>query len=198
MRRTALLLAGFALIGAGLITVTVFYTKDIIADNERIAFLAHLSALVPEDRYDNQLTEDCIEVRAPAYFGTADPVLIYRAYRRGEPVALFATIVAPDGYSGTIKLLIGVYADGVVAGVRVLAHRETPGLGDAIDSTRSDWILGFNNTSLAQVGLNNWRVKKDGGYFDQLTGATITARAVVRAIGKFLEYFDLHREQLFR
>jgi len=114
----------------------------------------------------------------------------------GKPVAVLATPVAPDGYSGSIKLLVGVYADGTLAGVRVLAHKETPGLGDAIEATRSDWILTFEGKSLNNPPPKAWAVKKDGGAFDQFTGATITPRAVVKAARQFLIYFQQHKEQL--
>jgi len=134
---------------------------------------------------------------APEWLGTQEPVTVYRARKHGQPVALFATPVAPDGYSGPIQLLIGVRADGALAGVRVLSHKETPGLGDGIDEKRSPWILAFTGKSLSDPGPDGWKVKKDGGAFDQFTGATITPRAVVKATHKFLEYVQTHREQLF-
>lgn len=193
----ALILAGFALVGTGLVAVTYSGTKDIIAEAQRTALEASLNQLVPADRYDNQVTEDRIEVVAPEWLGTDQPVTIYRARKNGQPVALFATPHAPDGYSGPIQLLIGVYADGTLAGVRVLAHKETPGLGDGIEERRSPWILMFTGKSLTDPPLEQWKVKKDGGAFDQLTGATITPRAVIKAIRNFLEYFQKHREALF-
>lgn len=192
----ALILAGFAVIGTGLVAFTHAMTAERIAENERQALLANLTALVPATQYDNAVTEDVLYL-ADAAFGTAEPIPVYRAYRAGQPVALFATPVAPDGYSGDIRLLIGIYADGTLAGVRVLAHKETPGLGDAIEAARSDWILQFAGKSLGNPEPAQWAVKKDGGHFDQFTGATITPRAVVNATRRFLEYFATHREQLF-
>jgi electron transport complex protein RnfG len=124
-------------------------------------------------------------------------VTLYRAYRNGRPVAVLGTPVAPDGYSGSIRLLIGLYADGTLAGVRVLAHRETPGLGDFIEASRSDWILGFAGKSLHDPTASGWAVRKDGGVFDQFTGATITPRAVVKAVHRFLIYYEQQRERLF-
>ena len=138
----AIILSGFAVIGTGLVALTFTSTQDIIAENERQALLANLNALVPPDRYDNRIEEDIIKI-SDSRLGSKEPVTIYRAYQQNQPVALFATAVAPDGYAGPIKLLIGVYADGTLAGVRVLSHQETPGLGDAIDHTRSDWVLSF-------------------------------------------------------
>ena len=193
----ALILAGFALVGTGLVTMTYTGTKDIIAEAQRAAMEASLNQLVPADRYDNRVTEDRIDVVAPEWLGTDQPVTVYRARKNGQPVALFATPYAPDGYSGPIQLLIGVYADGTLAGVRVLAHKETPGLGDAIEERRSPWILAFAGKSLADPVPEKWKVKKDGGVFDQFTGATITPRAVVKATRRFLDNVQNHREQLF-
>jgi electron transport complex protein RnfG len=193
----ALILAGFAVVGTGLVVVTYSSTKDIIAEAQREALEASLNQLVPADRYDNRVAEDRIEVVAPEWLGTDQPVAVYRARKDGQPVALFATPVAPDGYSGPIQLLIGVYADGTLAGARVLAHKETPGLGDGIDEKRSPWILTFAGKSLADPQPERWKVKKDGGAFDQFTGATITPRAVVKATRKFLEYVQTHQAQLF-
>ena len=193
----ALILTGFAVVGTGLVAVTYTGTKDIIAEAQRQALEANLNQLVPADRYDNRVTEDMITVTAPEWLGTDQPVTVYRARKDGQPVALFATPYAPDGYSGPIQLLIGVYADGALAGARVLAHKETPGLGDSIEARRSPWILAFAGKSLANPEPERWKVKKDGGAFDQFTGATITPRAVVKATRKFLEYVQTHQAQLF-
>ncbi len=197
MGLAALILTGFAVVGTGLVAVTYTSTKDIIAEAQREALEASLNQLVPADRYDNRVAEDRIEVVAPEWLGTDQPVVLYRARKDGQPVALFATPVAPDGYSGPIQLLIGVYADGTLAGARVLAHKETPGLGDGIDEKRSPWILAFAGKSLGNPQPDRWKVKKDGGAFDQFTGATITPRAVVKATRKFLEYVQTHQAQLF-
>ena len=193
----ALILTGFAVVGTGLVAVTYTGTKDIIAEAQRQVLEANLNQLVPADRYDNRITEDAIEVTAPEWLGTDQPVKVYRARKDGQPVALFATPFAPDGYSGPIQLLIGVYADGTLAGARVLAHKETPGLGDAIEERRSPWILAFAGKSLGNPEPARWKVKKDGGAFDQFTGATITPRAVIKATRKFLEYVQTHQAQLF-
>ena len=197
MGMAALILTGFSVVGAGLVAVTYTSTKDIIAEAQQAALEASLNQLVPANRYNNRIAEDTIEVVAPEWLGTDQPVTIYRARQNGQPVALFATPYAPDGYSGPIQLLIGVYVDGTLAGVRVLAHKETPGLGDTIEEKRSPWILAFAGKSLGNPPLDRWKVKKDGGIFDQYTGATITPRAVVKATRKFLEYVQSHQEQLF-
>ena len=197
MSSAAAILIGFAAVWTGLVVMTYSSTRDIIAEAQQKALEPSLNQLVPADRYDNRITDDHVEVVAPEWLGTDQPVTVYRARKNGQPVALFATPTAPDGYSGPIQLLIGVYADGTLAGVRVLAHKETPGLGDYIEEKRSPWILAFAGKSLGDPQPERWKVKKDGGAFDQLTGATITPRAVVRATRKFLEYVQTHREQLF-
>jgi electron transport complex protein RnfG len=195
--QSTLLLVIFAVVGTGLVAMTYQVTKDRIAANQREAFLIKIRALIPADRYDNDLIEDDVDVVAPGALGTTEAVSVYRARKGGEPVAAVLTPVAPDGYGGPIRLIVAVYYDGTLAGVRVLAHTETPGLGDYIDEARSRWILGFAGHSLANPTPDKWKVKRDGGAFDQLTGATITPRAVVKAVHKTLEYFSANRDKLF-
>ena len=194
---TALVLLLFAVLGTGLVAFTYDNTRSRIAANERAALLRNLNALVPADRYDNTLPNDTLSVRNPELLGTDEQVTVYRARKDGQSVAVILTPVAPDGYSGEIKLLVAINADGTLAGVRVTAHRETPGLGDAIDATRSNWILGFTGHSLTNPDEKHWAVKKDGGNFDQFTGATITPRAVVKAVKKSLIYFQRQHQTLF-
>lgn len=194
---TALLLFLFAAIGTGMVAFTFDNTHERIAENEREVLLRNLHVLVPPERHDNDLFADTIEVTDPDLLGTPRPVTVYRARKDGKPVAAILAPVAPDGYNGEIRLLVAIETDGRLAGVRVTGHRETPGLGDGIDAARSDWILGFNGRSLGDPGEKGWAVKKDGGVFDQFTGATITPRAVVKAVKKALIYFDRHRQTLF-
>jgi electron transport complex protein RnfG len=187
----------FAVIGAGLVAFTFDSTAEKIADNERRALLKSLNELVPEQRYDNDIFSDVVYVRNSELLGTSQPVPVYRARKDGWPVAAVLAPVAPDGYSGSIRLLVAVNLDGTLAGVRVVQHRETPGLGDAIEAERSDWILGFSGRSLSDPVPERWKVKRDGGEFDQFTGATITPRAVVKAVKEALLYFQAHRHELF-
>ncbi|HSJ48036.1 MAG TPA: electron transport complex subunit RsxG [Gammaproteobacteria bacterium] len=194
---TGILLSLFTVIGATLVAYTFENTKARIAANERAALLRNLHVLVPPDSHTNDLFRDVIEVQDPTLLGSRDPVQVYRARRNGEPVALVLTPEAPDGYSGAIRLLVGIDPEGTLIGVRVLSHRETPGLGDAIEAERSDWILDFDGRSLGNPPAAQWRVRRDGGVFDQFTGATVTPRAVVNAVRKSLIYFDRHREDLF-
>ena len=128
--------------------------------------------------------------------GHRSPQSAYLALKGGEPSALILPVTAPDGYSGAIHLLVGIFADGRLAGVRVLSHKETPGLGDKIELAKSDWVRSFEGKSLSDPGEDRWAVKKDRGDFDQFAGATITPRAVVKAVHGALRYFDTHRAQL--
>lgn len=190
-------LALFALVGTVLVAGTYSGTRERIEFNRRAALEAALHELVPAHRYSNDPLTDTVLRRDREALGSDEPVVFYRAFDGASPVALFATPVAPDGYGGAIELLVGVYADGSVAGVRVLAHRETPGLGDKIEIDRSDWIRSFDGTSLQAPPESRWSVRKDGGDFDQFTGATITPRAVVGAVHRLLVYIRTHREGLF-
>ncbi len=193
----ALLLGLFAVAGTGLVALTWEGTAERIAENERQALLDLLHQLIPPDRHDNDLALDWIQVTDPDLLGTRNPVTVYRARRNGQPEALVMTPVAPEGYSGDIKLLVGLEPDGTLIGVRVLTHSETPGLGDRIDIERSDWIHSFAGRSLQDPEQERWRVKKDGGVFDQFTGATITPRAVVKAVRNTLIYFAAHHTELW-
>lgn len=195
---STVLLALFAVVGTALVAFTFEHTEERILENERQALLRNLHEIIPPEKHDNEIFTDTIQVTSPYFLGTDDPITVYRARKDGQPVAAALTPVAPDGYNGPIKLLVGIYHDGAVAGVRVISHHETPGLGDAIEAERSDWIHSFSGRSLGNPPPRDWRVAKDGGAFDQFTGATITPRAVVKAVGKTLVYFERHRGELFR
>lgn len=194
---TAATLTLFAIIGTGLVVLTVNATRGRIAANERETLLARLGVMLPTGSFDNDVISDTLQVRDPQWLGSKEPVTVYRARLKGKPVAAVLTPVAPDGYSGDIKLLVGIRYDGTLTGVRVLDHHETPGLGDAIEENRSDWITRFAGLSLDKPGEAGWKVKRDGGTFDQFTGATITPRAVVKAVHRCLLYFAQHRAELF-
>ncbi len=194
---TTIILLLFALSGTALVVYTFDNTRERISANERATLLRKLHQLVPQERHDNVLLDDTLTIINTPLLGTLEPVTVYRARKAGQPVALVITPVAPDGYSGIIKLLVGINVDGTLNGVRVVAHRETPGLGDAIDEKRSDWIHIFDNRSLQDPLLERWAVRKDGGDFDQLTGATITPRAVVKAVRQTLLYYRDNQDALF-
>ena len=194
---TTIILLLFAVTGTALVVYTFDNTRERIAANERATLLRKLHQLIPPELHDNTLLEDTITVHDKSLPGGQEGVTVYRARQAGQPVALVMTPVAPDGYNGSIRLLVGIRADGTLTGVRVVAHRETPGLGDAIDETRSDWIHLFDDRSLENPPLERWKVRRDGGDFDQLTGATITPRAIVKAVRQSLLYYRDHQEELF-
>lgn len=193
----AVLLGCFATVGTSLVAVTYMGTAERIARNERDAMLEKLNTLVPKARYDNDIFHDVIHVTAPEQLGTKEPVAVYRARKTNEPVAAIIGSEAPEGYGGSIKLLVAINVDGSLAGVRVVSHKETPGLGDKIEVERDDWITHFDGHSLSNPEPAQWKVKKDGGIFDQFTGATITPRAVVDGVYRTLTYFDAHQNELF-
>jgi len=194
---TALLLMLFAVIGAALVGITYDSTYETIQYNEQQALLRQLNNIVPASNYDNDLLADTMELAADQNLGTTEPSTAYRAKKQGKNVAVIFSAIAPNGYNGSIHLLVGVNHDGSLAGVRVVKHRETPGLGDAIEAQRSDWILAFTGKSLSSPNSKQWKVKRDGGTFDQFTGATITPRAVVKAVHSALLYFEANKQKLF-
>ena len=193
----------FAIATAGILAATYTNTKDTIMAAERKATQAALHEIVPIDRIDNDLVEDTLEIPKAALetLGLSDEDnqkhTVAVAKKNGRIIAVIVPATAPDGYSGDIKMLVGVNRDGSITGVRVLAHKETPGLGDKVDLKRSDWILSFNQKSLSNPPPAQWKVNKDGGEFDQFTGATITPRAVVKQVYKALKFVQDHRLLLF-
>ncbi|MGD7034193.1 electron transport complex subunit RsxG [Methylotuvimicrobium buryatense] len=192
----ATILGIFSLLGLGLTSLTFHKTEAKIQENERQALLANLKAVIPESLYDNDIVNDTLEVTDLNQDSTK-PAVIYRARKKDNPVAAVMTVVTPFGYSGNITLLVAIKTDGTLTGVRAIAHRETPGLGDKIEIERSDWILAFDGKSLAMPKTQEWAVKRDDGYFDQFTGATITPRAVVGAVKNALLYFKHNQSLIF-
>ena len=187
----------FAVLGTGFVAITEDTTRDQIVENERRVLLRNLHQLLPAEALDNDIATDTVEVPASPLLGSQQSGTVYRARLKGKPVAAIFNSIAPNGYSGKIYLLIGVYVDGSLAGVRAVKHQETPGLGDGIEVRKSDWILDFNGKSLDSPGRSKWAVKRDGGVFDQLTGATITPRAIVQAVEKTLLYYDQNATTIF-
>lgn len=194
---TAALLMIFAVLGAALVGLTFKETADDIKHNEELTLLRKLNTIIPAEAYDNDLLLDTLVVKPNALLGTDENTLAYRARKGNTDVAVIFSSIAPNGYNGPIQMLVGVYADGRIAGVRIVKHRETPGLGDAVDLAHSNWILGFDNKSLTDPDEKYWKVKRDGGIFDQFTGATITPRATVKAVYDALLYFKQNQARLF-
>lgn len=178
----------FSFIIVGMVALTFHATKDKIASNERQALLLNLQAVLSQGSYDNDLAKDVIQL---------DAYTIYRARKASLPIAAIFKSTTPKGYNGDIKLLIAISIAGKVTGVRVLYHKETPGLGDKIDMTKSDWILGFNDKTLNEMSSIYWAVKRDGGNFDQFTGATITPRAIVNEVKKVGLFFQQNQKLIF-
>ncbi len=195
--RTALNLLIFAVIGTALLAFTYNATKDNIAKNEEQAKLKLIGQILPASAYDNDILLDTLSLEATPELGTVEPTVVYRARKAGAPAAAVFEAAAPDGYAGRIKLIVSVYASGEVAGVRVVSHNETPGLGDYIEIARSPWIEVFGGKSLANTADKEWKVKKDGGVFEHTSGATVTPRAIVKAVHKALGYFGQNKDKLF-
>lgn len=195
--KNGLVLCAFALVTTALISLTFSGTKDEIERQELKKRLSILTAIVPTDIYNNDIEHDCTLVTDSALLGSSEPQRIFRARLNDQASAVAIEVTAPNGYSGKIKLIVGINSQLLVTGVRTLKHRETPGLGDKIELRVSDWILGFTGTSLTDENTSKWKVKKDGGQFDQFTGATITPRAVVGAVKNAIIYFQQHQDTIF-
>ncbi|MFI9651695.1 RnfABCDGE type electron transport complex subunit G [Guyparkeria halopsychrophila] len=220
---TAVVLAVFFGLGVGFVAYTQQKTADQIELNRQAVLLGQIMAVLQGQVHDNNPAEDAfllpdpeaLELGEPVIQSTAEDALPtkltveqreramragqlgFRAREHGEVVAVAIPVVTPRGYSGDIRLLVGVTVDGEITGVRVLEQRETPGLGDKIKADKTDWIQGFSGRRLGDPPADDWAVKKDGGTFDQFTGATVSPRAVVGAVKDVLEYVDRHHHLLF-
>lgn len=195
--RTALTLAAIAAVCTGLVAATYQLTNERIAANEKALLERSLEPALQGVSFDGGIADSRVLLEPPHGLPGNDRAVIYRVYSGGEPVAALFAVTARDGYSGPIRLLVGIGYDGRVTGVRILQHRETPGLGDRIESSRSDWVLQFDGRSLADPAIAGWAIRSDGGAFDQLTGASVTPRAVVKAIRDTLIYFGANRDAIF-
>lgn len=183
---------GLFCLGFGLLlAVTNSITASDIAARAMDDRLNSLSQVVPDEIHDNNLVKDAVTMKNDR----DKDITVYRALKDGKVTGVAYEIYG-TGYAGEIRLMLGVDAAGKVLGVRVLAHKETPGLGDKIEAKKTDWILRFTGLSLGDPPPDKWKVKKDGGQFDQFAGATITPRGVVKAIREGLEFFDAHKAQM--
>ena len=198
MGKNSLLLALFALITALILASTDRVTEDRIAESERLAAQKALFEIVPLARHDNDILVDLQPIPEQYWLalGLDNGGDVHIARLDDQPVAVIVPSITTDGYSGDIAMIVGINFDGTVAVVRVVDHKETPGLGDKVELRKSDWILSFNGRSLNNPEISKWNVKKDRGDFDQFTGATITPKAVIHQIAKTLEYFEKDRERL--
>lgn len=191
------LLLGAAVCAALLIITAAFYlTQNRILDTEHKQLNAHLSQLLIKDSFDNDPSADTILV-SDMVLGTKEPMLVYRARANDKPVAAVITAMTPAAYNGPISYLIGLSYSGEIIALRVTKHNETPGLGDDIEAKRSDWVSSFEQLNPELMAESEWQVKKDGGRFDQFTGATITPRALVRSVHQVSQWYTRNREALF-
>ena len=185
MQKNGLRLSMFALACTGLIVATDYSTHEAIVAQQQSMQQQILGKMLPADSYDNALANDCRLLTTP-YLGNAKSHPVYIA-RKGNTVSGYIVeSVAPDGYSGSIRLLTGVNISGEVQRVEVLEHHETPGLGDKIDRNKGKWLDSFTHKKLQNETDSSWAVKKDGGQFDSFTGATITPRAIVKQLKNVL------------
>lgn len=193
-----LVLVGLVAVGAAaLVTASYEFSHETILENERAQLLERLhSVLDPEVEALNPNPVP-LSVTAPELLGTDEPVDVFVAVENGTPLSTIIASVAPDGYNAPIRLLVGIAPDGTLTGVRVVSHRETPGLGDKIEIDKSDWIRQFDGKGLGNPPPAQWTVRNEDGAFDALTGATVTPRAVIRAVRRTLEYYEMNRAMLF-
>jgi electron transport complex protein RnfG len=193
----AIYLVLFALAAAWLLSAVQQRTYQRIADNELAERLKSLRDLLPEGRYNNEPHKDFMFATSADLLGSDNPLPVYRIRRGAQPVAAVLTAVAPNGYAGKIHMLVSIDVQGKLIGVRVTAHRETPGVGDGIEVKKSAWIKGFAGLAAADPMVPEWLLERDGGAFDQLTGATTTSRAVLIAARNAVIYFNDHTEEIF-
>lgn len=195
--RSGITLAAIAAVCTALVAFTYQLTDERIAANEQAWLEQSLQPALSGLFFDSGVSESMLTVPAPHELPGSEDAIIYRVYSGEAPVAALFVVSARDGYAGAIRLLVGVGVDGTVTGVHVLAHRETPGLGDQIESGKSDWVMQFDGRSLADPTSDDWKINRDGGEFDQLTGASVTSRAVVKAVRNTLRYFDGNADRIF-
>lgn len=200
--RTAVILFVFVIVFTGLLAGAYQWTLPAIQASATEEKMKLVNEVLPTASYDNDLLHDTLALAPTPELGLEEPSTVFRARMGGAPAALVLEAVAPDGYAGKIRLILAVQADGRVAGVRVTQHKETPGLGDYVEPKKDrnkerPWITQFNDLSLATLAEKEWKVKKDGGHFDSNAGATVTPRAVVKAVKKAVAYVDAHRDELF-
>ena len=173
------------------------FLEEKITRNKHLPVLEIGAQVLPLD-YDNDLPADRISVTMSTYYGSETVVNVYRARHGEQPLGLIFSPVRGRGYNGIVEMAVGVQYDGTLGGVRILEHRETPGLGDQVHQDNSPWILGFNGRSLSNTPETGWAVTKDGGIFDHISGATSSQRAVIRAVEHTLHYHITNREALYR
>jgi electron transport complex protein RnfG len=197
IRTGAISLGIFAVLTAAAISLTYVAGSDSIAANKAAAKARALSAVIPPHLYDQSLLSSPRKLVDYAQLNLSSEAIGYAAVKANETLAIVLPVIAKDGYSGDISLLVGIDQHGVIQGVRTIEHRETPGLGDKVERKKSPWVDSFNGRSLTNTPLDDWAVIKDGGVFDGFTGATITPRAVVNAVHQGLLYHQQQHNALY-
>ena len=185
-----------ALLSILLLKLSNEFTHDRIVDNRQQSTLRVLLQIIP-GQYNNEIFKDAIQIIEPDYFGTDQPVTVYRSRNETSILGVVLYPVVAEGYKGPIKLGVGVTRDGTISGVRVLYEEETEGLGAEIHQQKSDWIQSFAGVSYDTVPREQWDVSSENGYFDQISGATITSRSVINAVRNTLDYHELAGENLY-
>ncbi|RYV04034.1 electron transport complex subunit RsxG [Shewanella sp. OPT22] len=196
--KNGLILAVFAMLCTAAVSVVNKVTEGKIAEQKQLQRLKVLEQIIPMQIHDNNLVTSCRAIVEPKALGTEDAVSAFVAFKKEQATAIAIEAVAPDGYNGNIKLIVAADKSGNVLGVRTLEQNETPGLGDKIELSKSNWVKSFNGKSLDNTSTKQWKVKKDGGEFDQFTGATITPRAYVKAVHKALDYIHNNFDMIVR
>ncbi len=200
--RTAAILFVFVIFFTGLLSGAYLWTKPSIEASAAEEKMKLVDELLPRSEYDNTLLNDTLALPPTPELGLREPSTAYQARKAGRPVAVIFEAIAPDGYAGKVRLILAVRADGRVAGVRVTQHKETPGLGDYIEIKKDKnkvrpWITQFVDMSPASAGERDWKVKKDGGRIDYHAGATVTPRAVAKAVFKAVKWAEANHDRLF-
>lgn len=195
--RSGVTLAVIAAVCTALVAITYQATRERIAANEQAWLEQSLQPALSGLFFDSGVSESILTIPAPHELPGSEDAVIYRVYSGDSPVAALFVVSARDGYAGAIRLLVGVDINGAITGVHVLEHRETPGLGDRIEAGKSDWVAQFNGRSLGDPIADGWKIKRDGGEFDQLTGASVTPRAIIKALRETLAYFDANGVAVF-
>ncbi len=195
--QNGLILAAVAAVCTTLVALTFNVTKARIAANEQAFLQQRLAPVLAGVTFDSDISASAFTLPPPHVLPGSEAATIYPLLEGGKPVAALFVVTPEDGFSGPIKLLIGIDINGSVLGVRTLEHNETPGIGDGIDIDRSDWIEIFRGKSLESPAASMWAIRRDGGAFDQLTGASVTSRSVVDAVGLTLRYFEVNQDLVF-
>jgi len=190
------ILAAFAIVCTAIVGIINETTKARIESQEQQQLLNILHSIIAPERLNNEMYQDCLTI-TDTELGTLIPQTVYLAKYNDKPVAAAITNIAPDGYNGNIELIVAINYDGTISGVRALKHQETPGLGDKIELRKSNWVTNFIGKKIESETDSQWKVRKDGGMFDQFTGATITPRAVVKSVKKTALYFAKNKQKLF-